>query len=91
MGLLLLAAAPAHALTTTYTDSAAFNAALPGAASTLDFDSLPSGGLLPSGTTRDGVTFTYSIDGLTLKVTDAFDTTSGQNSLACVFRSIVNT
>jgi hypothetical protein len=52
-----------------------------GGPGTLDFDSLPPGTLLLSGSAQDGGTFTYAIGGLTLEVTDAFDTTSGQNSL----------
>ena len=37
--------------------------------------------MLPSPSSLAGTTVTYSISGLTLKVTDSFDTTSGQNSL----------
>ena len=65
----------------TYTDPALFAGDLPGPASTLDFDSLAPGTLIPSGSTVDGVTFTYSIFGLSMKVADAFSTTSGSNSL----------
>ncbi len=67
--------AVANAVTTTYTDEASFLAALPGPASTLDFESAPAGTLIPSGSSLGGVTFTYSIFGLSLKVTDAFDAT----------------
>ncbi len=74
-------AGPAYSVTVTYTDPAAFAAALPGPAQVLDFDSLAPGTLLPSGSTQGGVTFTYSIAGLTMKVVDAFSTTSGTNSL----------
>jgi hypothetical protein len=47
----------------------------------LDFDGLAPGTLLPSGSTQGGVTFTYAIAGLTMKVVDTFSTTSGANSL----------
>ena len=79
--LLAFVATTATASTVTYTDSASFFGALPGPATTLDFEGLAAGTLLPSGSTVDGVTFTYAIDGLTLKVTDSFDTTSPSNSL----------
>ncbi len=58
-------AAPAIAGTVTFTDSASFFAALPGPPQTLDFEGLAPETLLPSGSTVDGVTFTYSINGLT--------------------------
>ena len=70
-----------QASTMTFTDHATFLAALPGPASILDFDSLAAGTLLSSGTTTDGVTFTYDIAGETMKIVDAFDTTSPGNSL----------
>jgi hypothetical protein len=83
---LALALLPAHAgrattTTTTYADSTAFGLALPGPSATLDFEGLTAGTLIPSGSTEGGITFTYAIDGLSLKVTDAFDTTSSANSL----------
>jgi hypothetical protein len=65
----------------TYTDSAAFLAALPGSAATLDFDSQAVATPIPSGSSLGGITFTYSIAGLTMQVVDNFDTTSGSNSL----------
>ena len=79
--LVVMWAPGAWSVTTTYTDPAAFAAALPGPAQVLDFDALVPGTLLPSGSTQDGVTFTYSIAGLTMKVVDSFSTTSGSNSL----------
>ncbi len=51
----------AAALTTTYTDEALFLAALPGPATTLDFESLAPGTLLPSGSTLGDLALTYSI------------------------------
>jgi hypothetical protein len=74
-------ASVAHSATTTFTDPVAFAAALPNQVSTLDFDSETAGTLIPSGSSLDDITFTYAIAGLSLKVTDAFDTTSGANSL----------
>lgn len=47
----------------------------------LNFDSLAAGTLIPSGSSQGGITFTYSIAGLTMKLTNAFSTTSGANSL----------
>ncbi len=73
--------APAWSATMTFTDPALFSAALPGPAQVLDFDALAPGTLLPSGSTQGGVTFTYSIAGLTMEVVDTFSTTSGTNSL----------
>ncbi len=54
----------------TYTDSAAFLAALPGPATTVDFDSLASGTLIPSGGSVDGITFSYDFGGVQMAVTD---------------------
>ena len=77
---------PSYAVTLTFTNSAAFLAGLPGPASTLDFDGLPVGTLVPSGSALNGVTFTYAIiDGfggqLDMAVVDDFATTSGSQSL----------
>lgn len=77
---------PSYAVTLTFTNSTAFFASLPGSASTLDFDGLPVGTLLPSGRALNGVSFTYAIiDGLggqlDMAVVDDFDTTSGIQSL----------
>ena len=74
---LLFASLSARATTTTYTDSTAFGLALPGPSTTLDFEELAAGTLIPSGSTEQGITFTYAIDGLSLKVTDAFDPAAG--------------
>lgn len=78
-----------YAATTTYTDPAAFLAALPGAANRLDFDSSAAGALIPSGSSLGGLTFTYNFGGGSLVATDGnqfggggpFDTTSGANFL----------
>ena len=81
LGLALLCASVSHGATITYTELDGFLADLPGPAAVLDFESLAAGTLLPSGASADGITFSYAIDGLTLKLTDAFNTTSGENSL----------
>jgi hypothetical protein len=85
----VFASSTANAALVTYTDQAAFMAALPGPASTLDFDSLAAGTLIPSGSAVGGITFTYDFGGTQLAVTDGnqfggggpFDTTSGANFL----------
>jgi len=67
-----------HAALLPFTSEADFLAAIFVDRRTLDFESLPANTLLPSGSTIDGITLTYSIGGLTMKVTDAFaQTTSG--------------
>ncbi len=79
----------AHSAVMTYTDPAAFYAALPGVgpSSTLDFESQTTGVPVLSGDTLDGITFTYTIfddpppDTLDMIVSSGFDTTSGSNYL----------
>jgi hypothetical protein len=81
--------ASAGAVPTVYTSSAAFFAALPGAATTHDFDGLTSGQVIASGASADGITFTYDFGGVDLIVTDGtaaggggpFATTSSPNFL----------
>ena len=77
----LLLSVSANAAIITYTDEASFLAALSGPASTLDFDSTSVGTLIPSGNSLGGVTFTYNISGLDMKVVNDFDTTSPNNYL----------
>lgn len=80
----LLALAPvrtARGQTTTFTQAAAFAAALPGTPMTHDFDGLAAGTELPDGTVLGPITFRYALSGASLKVTDALETTSGPNSL----------
>ena len=74
----------ANAAITAYTDETSFLAALPGTASTLDFDSTTAGTLIPSGNSLGRVTFTYSISGLDMKVVNDFVTTSPNNYLGLV-------
>jgi len=82
--------AAAGAVPTTYTSSAAFLLALPGAATTASFDGLSSGYAIASGGSADGITFTYAFPGGEgLIVTDGtaaggggpFSTTSSPNFL----------
>ena len=85
----VFASSISNAALVTYTDQAAFMAALPGPASTLDFDSLASGTTIANGGTVDGITFNYNFGGVSMVVTDGnqfggggpFDTTSGSNFL----------
>ena len=80
----------AGAVPTAYTSAAAFLAALPGAATTANFDGLASGDVIASGGSADGITFTYAFgSGVELIVTDGsaaggggpFETTSAPNFL----------
>jgi len=79
----LLAAPPASAAATFHTSRAAFDAAIadlaPGAS--LDFESIPGGSLVPSGTTLEGFTFWLPVMGVDVIVVDQLATTSGTNSL----------
>ncbi len=69
--LAVFAIAPtAAAVPQTYTDSAAFLAALPGAATTVDFDAVAAGTTVASGGSIGGLTVTYSLGGVSLAVTD---------------------
>ena len=80
-GMAALAAMQAAAGTLTFTDQAAFFAALPGTPSTLDFEAVPVHTAVPSGATISGISFDYSLGGLTMGIVDDFDTTSGRQSL----------
>lgn len=72
-----------------FTDQAAFLGALPGAANTLDFDSLAAGTTIASGSAVGDITFNYDFGGVSMAITDGdrfgaggpFDTTSGSNFL----------
>ena len=89
IALLLLAGwlLPGYAAATPvgYTDQAAFSAALPGEATMVDFDSQSADYLIPSGSSVDGMTFTYALDGVALKVSSesgsTYSTTSPGNFL----------
>jgi hypothetical protein len=77
----VLIASLAQASTVSYTESSPFLAALQGPPSTLDFESLPPGTLIASGSSVDGVTFTYDLGGEVLKVTAVLEPTSPSRSL----------
>lgn len=65
----------------TYTDSTAFLAALTTTYTTIDFDSAMPGDTIASGDTFGGATFTYSINGLSMEIGNAYNTTSGSQYL----------
>lgn len=67
-----------------FTDRSAFEAALPGLPVTAGFETVPAGTLIPDGGTAEGITFHYpdlAAFGVSMKVSDAFDTTSPPNFL----------
>jgi hypothetical protein len=81
-GLLLVGLA--RATPQIYTDQATYIAALPGASTTLDFDSATADSLIPSASALDGITFGYALDGVQLKVSTSgggYSTTSGAQFL----------
>jgi hypothetical protein len=77
----------ANAVLMTFTDQAAFMAALPGSANTLDFDGLTGGNstdfgtIIADGDTVDGITFNYDFGGVQMEVRNDFLTTSPDNYL----------
>jgi hypothetical protein len=80
----VLLAGLAQAAPQAYTDQATFIAALPGASTTLDFDSAAADSLIPSGSALSGITFSYALDGVQLKVSTTsggYSTTSGSQFL----------
>lgn len=81
----LACAFAAQAAPNSFTDRAAYDAAVGGLANvsttTLDFDSLTAGDLIVSGATLGGIAFTYSFGGPSLQVTNGAATTSGSNFL----------
>ena len=79
----VLFATTGQAVTTSYTTESSFLAALPGPASTLDFEGTASGTIINSGDTLNGISFTYSIGPppVDMAVVSDFETTSGTNYL----------
>ncbi len=63
-----------------YTDRSAFEAAAVGGTTVVDFDT-ESTGTVASGSTIDGITFTYDFGTVSMTIDDAFDTTSPPNYL----------
>jgi len=68
-----------------FTDRAAFTAALPGPAQTLDFDSMSAGDIIGNGNAVNGITFTYDVlagfDVSLMVVSDIYETSSAPNFL----------
>lgn len=89
--ILLFASSAADAALDTYTDHAAFMAALPGPASTLDFDSLATGTTIANGSAVGGITFNYDFGGIQMQVGD-FGAKSTPNALGTdvEFRELQN-
>ncbi len=85
VGLLLVASfitlAVTDALAQGYTTRAAFNAALPGPATTNGFDGVVAGTTVASGGSVAGVTFTYNLSGTLIKVSNAYPAVSAGNAL----------
>jgi len=70
----------AYSTPQSYTDQAAFSAALPGTATTVDFDSALADTLILSGESVDGITFNYALEGVALKVSSASGTSYSTTS-----------
>ena len=66
---------------TSYQDPIAYDVALPGIFRNLDYDALAPSTLLPSGSAEQSVALSYSLEGATVKVVDAFDTSTPANSV----------
>jgi hypothetical protein len=79
--IVMLYAGPGNAAIVTFTAKADFLAAITTGTRTLDFEGLSAGDAIPSGTTVDGITFSYVIPGFTMAIDDTFSTTSGNNYL----------
>ncbi len=81
----LLGTANAVAAPITYTDRAAFDAAIAAisgvSADTLNFDGTAAGTIFPTTTAHQGVTFTYNLGGYELGVDDTNPGTSGAHTL----------
>ena len=95
VGAAVACAAVANAAVATFTSRAAFDAATAGfeGVEILDFDGVPDETLIPSGSSLDGVTFTYTIGdqlgSYELIVIDSFETTSGLHSLGLTFGDVL--
>ena len=68
-------------LAQSYTSRSSFTAALPGTASTVNFDALSAGTTIASGGNTGGLTFTYNYGGVLLKVNGTFPAPSAARSL----------
>jgi len=65
----------------TFSDQAGFFAALPGPSTTLNFDGLPAGTTIGDESATGGIKFSYDFNGLSMKVTHLYATTSAPNFL----------
>ena len=79
--LALMLACSGAAFAQSFTNRAAFTAALPGAANNNGFDGVAAGTTVGSGGSAAGVTFTYDFGGVLLKVTSAYPAPSAANAL----------
>ena len=82
--LILLCAGPVQAVPVAYTDYTTFLGDLVMPANVLDFDSLSAGTIINDGDTVGGITFDYpdlASYGVSMMVSDAWDTTSPDNFL----------
>ena len=81
----LMCAFGAQAAPVSFTDRAAFDAAVAGlnkaVTTTLNFDSLTAGSLIASGDALDGISFSYNLGKVNLQVTNDAPTTSSPNFL----------
>lgn len=75
---------PLRAEPVAYSELAKFTAALPAEPHILDFDRLPSGTTIENLASAGGITFRYDFDGLAMKVTHLYATTSAPNFLGTV-------
>lgn len=86
LGCALFSGSPARAALSTYTNVSDFDTAVASGflpISDLNFDSLVSGSTIASGSTVQGITFTYTLGGgaFDMQVGSTFDTTSAPNYL----------
>jgi len=65
----------------TYSGYAEFTQALPTEPTVLDFDLLPAGMTIAASASTGGITFEYDFDGLPMKITHLYATTSAPNFL----------
>ena len=79
LGILTVGLARAEPIT--YSGFAEFSAALPTEPTVLDFDRLPAGTTIAASASTGGITFEYDFDGLPMKVTHLYATTSAPNFL----------
>ena len=77
----MLAVEMASAEPITYSGYSEFTEALPTEPSVLDFDLLPAGMTIAASASTGGITFEYDFDGLPMKITHLYATTSSPNFL----------